>query len=187
MMRWNGLGRSLLFGAFAAAAYAPFSIIATPLFGWSGAVAAYALLSAAVYLAGLGQTLHQGLAASLLLSLGVGAIAVVAPSDRDVVLAAALALGLLRSGLLYRSRFARALMLESALACGGLLIAGKVFDGSVVSTALAIWAFYLVQSVFFAVGGISERRECPDDVDPFDAAHAGALAVLDDVGVGDSD
>ena len=124
MRRWNGLGRSLLFGALAAAAYIPFAIVATPLFGWSGAVAAYAVVSAAVYLGGLGPTLRQGLAASLLLGLGVGAIAVVAPSDRDVVLAAALALGVLRSGLLYRSRFARALAIESALACGALLVAG---------------------------------------------------------------
>jgi hypothetical protein len=186
MMRWNGLGRSLLFGAFAAAAFIPFAIIATPLFGWSGAVAAYAIVSAAVYLSGLGPTLRQGLAASLLLGLGVGAIAVVAPSHRDVVLAAALALGVLRSGLLYRSRFARALAIESALGCGGLLIAGQIFDGSVVSTALAVWAFYLVQSVFFAVGGITLRCDRPDDVDPFEAARARALALLDDVGVGDS-
>jgi len=185
MMRWNGLGRSLLFGAFAAAAYVPFAIVATPLVGWSGAVAAYALLSAAVYLSGLGPNLRQGLTASLLLGLGVAAIAVIAPSDRDVVLAAALALGVLRSGLLYRSRFARALALESALVCGGLLVAGQIFDGSVVSTALAVWAFYLVQSVFFAVGGITARRDCADDVDPFDAARARALAVLDEVGTGD--
>jgi hypothetical protein len=186
MMRWNGLGRSLLFGACAAAAYVPFAIIATPLFGWSGSLAAYALLSAAVYLAGLGATLRQGLAASLLLGLGVGAVAFVAPSDRDVVLAAALALGLLRSGLLYRSRFARAVALEGALTCGGLVIAGQIFDGSVLSTALALWTFYLVQSVYFAVPGIAARRDCPDGVDPFDSAHARALAVLDDVGVGDS-
>jgi hypothetical protein len=186
MMRWNGLGRSLLFGAFAAAAYVPFAIIATPLFGWSGAVAAYALVSAAVYLTGLGPTLRQGVAASMLLGLGVGAVAVIAPSDRDVVLAAALALGLLRSGLLYRSRFARALVLESTLLCGALLIAGQIFDGSVISTVLAVWAFYLVQSCFFVVAGIAARRDGPDDVDPFDAARARAQALLDDVGVGDS-
>ena len=76
MMRWNGLGRSLLFGALAAAAYIPFAIVATPLFGWSGAVAAYAVVSAAVYLSGLGPTLRQGLAASLLLGLGLAGVAI---------------------------------------------------------------------------------------------------------------
>jgi len=186
MMRWNGLGRSLIFGAFAAVAYIPFSILVTPLFGWSGAVAAYAIASAAVYLAGLGPTLRQGLMASVLLGLGVGAIAVVAPSDRDVVLAAALGLAVLRSGLLYRSRFARALLLESTLAGVALWLAGHVFDGSVASTALAFWAFYLVQSVYFAVGGIAARPDRPDDVDPFETARARAHAVLDQMGVGDS-
>ena len=68
MMRWNGLGRSLLFGAFAAAAYIPFSILATPILGWTGAVGCYAALSAAAYLAGLGPTLRQGFAAALLLT-----------------------------------------------------------------------------------------------------------------------
>jgi hypothetical protein len=184
MMRWNGLGRSLLFGAFAAAAYVPFAIVATPIFGWSGAVAAYAVVSAAAYLAGLGPSVRQGFAAAAAFGLGVGALALVAPSDRDVVLAAALGLGVVRSGLLYRSRFARALVIEAALLCSGLLCAGKLFDGSIVSTVLAIWSFFLVQSAFFAVGGVAARTDEPNDVDPFDAARARALAVLEDVGVG---
>jgi hypothetical protein len=186
MMRWNGFGRSLLFGAFAGVAFVPFAMLATPFFGWSGAVAAYAVMSASVYLAGLGTTHRQGLTASVLLALGVGAVAAVATSDRDVVLATALALAVLRSGLLYRSRFARALLLESTLAGAGLWLAGHVFDGSVTSTALAVWAFYLVQSAYFAVGGIAARPDRPQDADPFDAARTRALAVLDDMGVGDS-
>ena len=39
MMRWNGFGRSLLFGAFAGVAFVPFAMLATPFFDWSGAVA----------------------------------------------------------------------------------------------------------------------------------------------------
>ena len=85
---------------------------------------------------------------------------------------------MLRSGLLYRSRFARALLLESTLVGAGLWLAGHVFDGSVTSTALAVWTFYLVQSVFFAVAGIAARPDRPNDTDPFDAARARALATL---------
>jgi hypothetical protein len=185
MMRWNGLGRSLLFAAFAAAAFVPFAVVATPFAGWSGSVAAYAIASAAAYLLGLGPSLRQGFAAAGLLVLGVAALALVAPSDRDVVVSAALALGLLRSGLLYRSRFARALAVEGALLGAGLLLAEALFDGGIASTVLAIWAFYLVQSAFFVVGGVRARSDLAEELDPFDAAHARALALLDEGGVGE--
>jgi hypothetical protein len=141
-------------------------------------------MSAAAYLVGLGANVRQGLVAAALLGISVGTIALVAPSERDIVLAAAIGLGVLRSGLLYRARFARALALEGALLCGGLLIAGRLFDGSLTSTVLAIWSFYLVQSAFFAVAGITARPDHARDVDPFDSARARALALLDDVGVG---
>ena len=59
MMRWNDFTRSLLFGAVAAAAFVPFAMVAAPLLGWSGALAAYAVVSASAYLAGLGASRRQ--------------------------------------------------------------------------------------------------------------------------------
>ena len=141
MMRWNDFTRSLLFGAVAAAAFVPFAIVAAPLLGWSGALAAYAVVSAAAYLAGLGASRRQGLGAGLLLAvLGTG-IALAAPSARDAALAAALLLGLCRSGMLYRTRFARALLLEGFLLCAGLGVAGHLLTGSTFSAVLAVWVF----------------------------------------------
>ena len=185
MMRWNDFTRSLLFGAVAAAAFVPFAIVATPHFGWSGALAAYAVVSAAAYLAGLGSSRRQGLAAGLLVGLLGTGIAVAAPTTRDAILAAALLLGLCRSGLLYRARFARALVLEGVLLCAGLGIAGHLLTGSTFSAVLAVWAFYLVQSVFFLVGGVETRRESVRNTDPFDTARARTLELLEQ-GVGEA-
>ena len=184
-MRWNDFGRSLLFGAVAAATFVPFAILAAPHLGWGATLAAFAVCSASAYAAGLGATRRQGLGAALLIGvLGTGAV-LAAPSARDAILAAALLLGLCRSGLLYRARFARALVLEGLLLCGGLGVAGHLLAGSTFSAVLAIWAFYLVQSVFFLVGGVESRREGAGDADPFDVARSRTLELLEQ-GVGGS-
>jgi hypothetical protein len=85
--------------------------------------------------------------------------------------------------MLYRTRFARALLLEGVLLCAGLGVAGHLLSGSTFSAVLAVWAFYLVQSVFFLVAGVEARREDSGDADPFEAARARALELLDQ-GVG---
>jgi len=185
MMRWNDFTRSLLFGAVAAAAFVPFAMLAAPVVGWSSALAAYAVVSASAYLAGLGASRRQGLGAGLLLGLLGTGIALASPSARDSVLAAALLLGLCRSGMLYRTRFARGLLLEGILLCAGLGLAGHLLTGSTFSAVLAIWAFYLVQSVFFLVGGVESRREDCGDADPFETARARAVELLEQgLGVG---
>jgi hypothetical protein len=182
-MGWNDFGRSLLFGAVAAAAFVPFAIVAAPHLGWGGTLAAYAVASASAYLVGLGATRRQGLGAGLLVGLLGTGVALAAPSSRDAILAAALLLGLCRSGLLYRTRFARAVVLEGVLLCAGLGIAGHLLTSSTFSAVLAVWAFFLVQSVFFLVGGVEARREEARDVDPFDTARARAVELMEQ-GVG---
>jgi len=183
MMRWNGFGRGVLFAAVAAAAFVPFAIAAAPL----GALAAYAWGIVAIHLAGLGATRRQGLAAAAAVLL-VGVIAAgAAPSPRDAILGAALVLGLFRSGLLYRARFARALVIEGVLLVAGLAAAGAVLGGTTFSAVLAVWVFFLIQSVFFVVGGVSLRREPEAAVDAFDAARDRTRALIDfDLDVGRS-
>lgn len=184
MIRWNDFGSSLLFGAVAAAGFVPFAILAAPLLGRSGSLVAYALASAAVYLAGIGASRRQGLAAALLVAGAGAAAALLAPDPRDALLATGMIFGLCRSGLLYRSRFARALLLEGALVGAGLGVAGQLLDASTFSAVLAVWAFFLVQSVFFLIGGVEARCEDPGELDPFDAAHARVLEILEQGGAG---
>ena len=181
-MRWNDFGRSLLYAAVAAAGAVPYFLLLAPALGWHAALASYAVLSTSAYLAGLGRTVRQGLGAALLAG-ALGAVAaLLAPSPREAFAAAALLLGLCRSGLLYRTRFARAVVSESVLLVAALGLANHLLAGSPFSAVLAVWGFFLVQSGFFLIGGARVRAEDPTGADPFDVALARAAEILEQGG-----
>jgi hypothetical protein len=179
-MRWNSFARSLVFAAVAAAGYAPFSMLVSSRLDAGTALATYAVAAVAVYLVGLASTLRRGVGAALLAALlGAGVLAVT-DSTREGVIGAALVLSLCRSGVLYRAPFARALLLEALLLVGGLGLARHLVGPSTLSLVLAVWGFFLVQGVFFLVAGVSEKRSAPEVLDPFEAARAQVLAILEE-------
>ena len=180
-MRWNHFGGTLLFGAVAAAATLPWVEIVAPGLGLETALGSYAVLNVAIYLAGLAATPRQGFGAAAFAVLLGGLAFQVASSPREQLLVAALILGLLRSGLLYRAGFGRALLLEAVLLCGGLVVAARLFSGTTASLALAVWGFFLVQSVFFLVSGVTQQRDGAEGLDPFDDARAHAVAILEEL------
>jgi hypothetical protein len=73
---------------------------------------------------------------------------------------------------------ARALALELVLAAAGLALARLAFAPSLAGTALAIWAFGLVQSAWPLLGEV-RAAEVPG-LDPFDEARRRAEALLDE-------
>ena len=177
-MRWDRFGRSLLFGAFAGLAGSFFLLAAEPLIGIGPGLGLFSILIAAVYLVGLGNRPRRRLGAGLLALFLGGAVWLLGPTPREAILVAAALLSIGRTAICLPSRGARAWTIEALLTGGGLLIASAVLGSSPHSFALAVWAFFLVQSVFFLVA--SERRpDAETEVDPFDAAHARALAVMD--------
>jgi hypothetical protein len=106
----------------------------------------------------------------------VGVLALPLGVPGTAVAAAAIVAGI-RSGLLYRARPLRAWAAEAGLGVGGLGLAQLLSGGSLVSISLAVWGYFLVQSVFFLIGGVTARRpEGP--IDPFDRARAQLLALL---------
>ena len=179
-MRWNSFARSLLFAGVAAAGYAPFALAVTPWLGAGAALAAYAVLAVAVYTAGLASTLRRGVAAALVAALlGAGVLAATA-SPREVWVAAALILSFCRSGMLYRAPFTRAFLLEGLLLVAGLGLARHLMGPSTLSMILAVWGFFLVQSVFFLVQGVTEKGPSSEDLDPFERARSNALSILEE-------
>ena len=48
-------------------------------------------------------------------------------------------------------------MLEALLLFGGLALARQLIGPSMLSLVLAVWGFFLVQSVFFLVSGVAEK------------------------------
>jgi hypothetical protein len=180
MMRWNDFGRSVGFAAIAALAWPAFALAAQPLLGARAALALYLVAITALYVAGLAARRLHGAAAAMTVAAIGGAFAAVAHDPGAVALGAAVALGIARSGILYRARAGRALAVEALLLGGGLLLAHVVATPGVLGVALGLWTFFLVQSAFFAIAGSRERVATPPGVDRFDAARRRALALLDD-------
>ena len=177
MMRWNGFGGALVFAAVAAAAL----LVSFPLLApVAGAVAALRLFTvgiAVVYLTGLAPSWRRGFGAAVVATV-LGAILLILPFGVPCTVAGAAGIvAVCRSGVLYRQRTLRALVAEAGLLAGGLALASFLAGGGLVSWALAAWGYFLVQSVFFLIGGVEARRE-RGPVDPFDRARAELLALL---------
>lgn len=177
MMRWNGFGSSLVFAAVAAATLlAAFPLLA-PVVGGGTALRLFAVGSVSLYLAGLAPSWRRGFVAAVAAST-LGVVLLALPFGVPCTVAGAAAIvALCRSGILYRQPLLRALVAEALLLAGGLALASFLAGSGLVSFALAAWGYFLVQSVFFLIGGVRVRRE-KGPADPFDRARAELLALL---------
>ena len=179
-MRGSSPLAGLAFGGAAALAAIPWSMLAGPAFGRPWAVAVYCLAAAVLYVVTIAPSWPRGVAIGGLAGLLAIAVGLLAPWPSEAIVGAALILAVARSGFLYRSSPARALLLEGALAFGGLLFARAMGGPGPLGIALGIWSFFLVQSLFFLAGGVEERAPATPGVDPFERARSRALALMDD-------
>lgn len=177
-MRASSFLGSLIFAALAGLVVIPWTLAVSPIVGGSWAVGLYSLSLSGVYLLWIAPTWRRGLlafAAAAVLSLG---LAVLAPMPVGGVLGAALIVTVGRSGFLFAGRPLRVLVVECLLVGGGLVFA-RTFGSSLFGLGLAFWGFFLVQSLFFLVGGKSERREEAAEGDPFESARRRALTLME--------
>jgi hypothetical protein len=181
-MRWNDFSRSLLFAAVAAAGFAPFAMLTTPWLSVSWALALYALACGPLYLSGLGSSRRRGVRSALLAAVLGGVALLVAGSPREAIVLAAVIAGLVRSGVVYHRPLARAALIEAGLLGVGLGVAQLLIASSTLSIVLAIWGFFLVQSVFFLVGGARRERSTRGG-DAFERAVDQVNAILRDASV----
>ena len=93
-----------------------------------------------------------------------------------------MAIGILawiRSGICFRLEWpAKRLVAEIGLGMGASLAMSAVVFTAPLSTALGIWLFFLIQSLYFVM---FEYRQAPDkrvDVDPFERARMAAEQIL---------
>jgi hypothetical protein len=179
-MKRHRFGRSVVLAALLGAAWPAFAVVAAPLLGVSAALSLYVVGAIALYVAAIAPGIARGIAAALLSVVIAVGFAVVVGTSGAAVYGAAVALGVARSGLLYRSRSARALAVEALLLGGGLLLARFLFAPGALGTALALWGFFLVQSAFFAIGGVRVRDAHVAAPDRFECARRRALALLDE-------
>ena len=78
------------------------------------------------------------------------------------------------------SPLGRALLVEASLLAAGLAFAKALAGSSVSSVALAVWGFFLVQSLFFLAGGTAARPEEEFAEDPFDRARREAVRLMEE-------
>jgi hypothetical protein len=178
--RWRTFSGGLLFAASAAAGVLPWLLVARPIIGSFGALALYLVASLAAYLAVIapdGPRAARAAAASLLAGL---ALAASAESIAVLAVALALVLAVGRSLVSDVRSPARAVLVEAALFAGGLSFARFLAAGPAFALVLAVWGFFLVQSLYFVVGDARSRETARCHPDPFEDAHARALALLDE-------
>jgi hypothetical protein len=180
MMRWNTFARSILFAALAAGFASPWLALARPILGGKWALALYLVAVVAAYLGGLAPPRRRGIPIFVAALLAGGGVAIVASSPSELALGLCAVLAVGRSGFLYRAPAARAVVIEAALAGGGLVFARFLAAHSPLALALALWSFFLVQSFYFLVGGIRVRSGGGRHPDPFQDAYGRALALLEE-------
>lgn len=177
-MRASSFLGGLLFAALAGLGAIPWTLAVGPVVGGSWALGLYSLSLSGVYLAWIAPTWPRGLAALAVAAVFSLGIAISAPMPVGGVLGAALMVAVGRSGFLFTGKPLRSLVLESLLVGGGLVFA-RAFGSSLLGLGLAFWGFFLVQSLFFLVGGTSERREEGPELDPFESARRRALMLME--------
>lgn len=178
-MRGNTFLGSLAVGMFLALGAIPWLIVAGPVVGHSFAAGVYCLGALVVYLVAIAPSWRQSVATAAAASLASVLALMMGAGLAEIVIIAAAFLALARSGFLYRSRPARAVVLEAALLVGGLLCARFLAAPTVLGFGLGVWGFLLVQSLFFLAGGVDERPADEPALDPFERARQDALAVLE--------
>jgi hypothetical protein len=177
--RWDGFGRSLLFAALAALGFVPFALAFAPIGGAAGALGAYALLAAVAYASGLPATARQRVGVGLGAAAAAALVWLIAPTPREAAFAAAALVAVVRSGILRRGGSLRAWAAEAFCALGSLGLARALLGPAPLDGALAVWGFFLAQSLFFLFGGLGHPATSPRSGDPFDVARARALAILE--------
>jgi hypothetical protein len=176
-----GLGRGLLFALFAALAALPCMFALSVLCDFDTSIGLLLLGLTPLHVLVIAPSWRRGLGAFLLAAGLCGVLVLSAPGLQAAALGTLVALGLIRSALLYPRPLARALVFELALALAAGVALALLHDGSLAGNALGVWSFWLVQSAFALLPGDSPARD-PDARDPFETAAAAAERVMQGYG-----
>jgi hypothetical protein len=170
--------RSLIFAAVVALGGVTWVVVVSPLVGRSDAAAAAFLAAAVLYLAWIATSLRR----AVLAAVGGGSLALLVllfgASPSEVAAGGAVLLAVLRSAFLYRSPPLRALAVEVALLTAGALVGQWLYAPSPLGAGLALWGFFLVQSLFFLMWHRGEDEA--GALDRFDEARLRALELMEE-------
>jgi hypothetical protein len=139
-------------------------------------LAVYWAVSAACLVVCIAPRRHRGLA--LLATLLCGALLLWwTPTLPALAVGLTVAVGLVRSGLVYGRVSLRALGIEALCGAGALGMAWVMYAPSALGAVLSLWGWFLAESCFYLLAELSSRR-ARMAADPFDLARAGLLELL---------
>jgi hypothetical protein len=176
-MKPPSLGRRLLFALLAGLGTLPWQLLFAPGVGYGCSFGSYMLMLAIAAPLFQAPSLRRGCAAAGLTALVLVPIALATPTPLGALFAGLCMLGVGRSALCYRRPLARALGVELGLALGATFIAALLYDARLFGSALAVWAFWLVQSAFALLPGRTESVDATSG-DAFDDARDAAERLL---------
>ncbi len=180
-MRLGTFSGSLIVAAVSALCAIPYLMVARPILGAATAWSTCCVAIAVGYLITIAPNPARGIRIGLLAgAFGLG-IVFFSPGLSVTALGCAVLLGVMRSGFVFRAEPARALLIEGGLLAAGLALANVLAGAGVLSLAMAIWGFFLVQSLYFLLGGVGRRAEGEEGIDPFERAYKHAVGLMDDV------
>jgi hypothetical protein len=177
--RRSAFAESLWFAALAAGALPLWLLLARSLLGADRAIDAYLIAAAAAYLGTIAPARGRALVVAIVATVVGGFAAQVTRAPDELVLALGVLVAVARSGFLYRSAPARGVAVEAIITGGGLLFARFLCGPSTVALVLSIWGFFLVQSLYFLVGGAYTPGGSGRHPDPFQDAYGRAIALLE--------
>jgi len=180
-MNEHGFGRTIGAGVAAALSLVFVQHLAAPWMGPASVATLHGAGCLVLYAAWLAPSRGAALRNTAVALAGVALILVVADSLETRWLGLALLLAFLRSGLHPSMRPARAVVVEVGLLGGGLAMAVWLAGAGWFGSALGLWGYALVQSLYFLVPGRDRARFQPaSDGDAFDRARDRLIDLLDE-------
>ena len=177
MPRWDGFGRTLLYALGSAAALPAAVVFLGPAWGTSAALGLYVWAAAGLYAWGVARG-RRGRWAAAAGALGGALLAwSFSPGLAWSALGGAALVALCRGVIEPRQRRGRALAIELLLGGAGLGAAAFLASGGLRSLALATWGYFLVQSLYFLLGGRAGAGRAAE-LDRFEQARARLQQLL---------
>ncbi len=180
-MRVNGLTSSLCFGAASAIAFVFVQHLAAPLVGSANVLIFYLTGCTIAYAALLGSTPRRAIRNAAAALMGTMLVVMVSSGIGGLAIGLTSVLALVRSGLEYSMKSARGLVIEVLLGGVALGFASWVASPGWLGDAAGLWAFALVQSLYFLVPGRGRKETLTGMGDPFERARERLLGLLEEV------
>jgi hypothetical protein len=184
-MRVQGLGSSLVFGAAASIALVFMQHVFAPLVGSWNVLAFYLAGCAVAYAALIGGAPRTSLRNASFAAIGAAAVLVLARGSHvgmgEVAIGLTCVVALVRSGLDPAVRRTRSVVVESVLGGASLVFAAWLATPGYLGSAVALWGYVLVQSLYFLIPRSRDARPGESEGDPFDRARERLLAMLEEV------